>query len=152
MFYCWTSIKLDIKSYFGTSIEHNTRTSIEHPLDDGCQQGYCILYIPKPLGTLNQPHILQFDSFILISSRKYDCFLQECYSVIVSQSVIHRSYLFSMGLLITDESFLLEVNHCLQKMSITTHRAPQVLELYTWKHDFFMILQFQEFMKLLAIP
>ncbi len=43
MFYCWTFIKLDIKSYFGTSIEHNTRTSIEHPLDDGCYQGCCCL-------------------------------------------------------------------------------------------------------------
>ncbi len=39
MFYGRTSKKLDIKTYFDTSIEHNTRTSIEHPLDDGCLQG-----------------------------------------------------------------------------------------------------------------
>ncbi len=51
MFYGWTSKKLDIITYFDTSIEHNTRTSIEHPLDDGCLQGtfgslptiFCIL-------------------------------------------------------------------------------------------------------------
>ncbi len=39
MFYGRTSKKLDIKTYFDTSIEHNTRTFIEHPLDDGCLQG-----------------------------------------------------------------------------------------------------------------
>ncbi len=42
MFYGRTSKKLDIKTYFDTSIEHNTRTSIEHPLADGCLQGLAI--------------------------------------------------------------------------------------------------------------
>ena len=45
MFYGRTSKKLDIKTYFDMSIEHNTRTSIEHPLDDGCLQGSNVILL-----------------------------------------------------------------------------------------------------------